>query len=80
VVAAEHRFAALLDAALAGQLAEQHQRLVGDPVLREVEEEPGPVGDEALAARLQKEGKESFNKSWEELSKTISDKRGVTAG
>jgi transaldolase len=34
----------------------------------------------ALAARLQKEGKESFNKSWEELLKTISSKRGVTAG
>jgi transaldolase len=35
---------------------------------------------EALAARLQQEGKESFNKSWEELRKTIADKRGVTAG
>jgi transaldolase len=35
---------------------------------------------EALAARLQKEGKESFNKSWEELMETISSKRGVTAG
>src|ERR1700761_8216355 len=35
---------------------------------------------EALAERLQKEGKESFNKSWEELLKTISQKRGVTAG
>jgi transaldolase len=34
----------------------------------------------ALAARLQTEGKESFNKSWEELLKTISSKRGVTAG
>jgi transaldolase len=34
----------------------------------------------ALAARLQKEGKESFNKSWEELLKTISTTRGVTAG
>jgi transaldolase len=34
----------------------------------------------ALAARLQTEGKESFNKSWEELMKTISSKRGVTAG
>ena len=50
VLAAEHRFAALFDAALAGQLAEQHQRLVGDPVLREVEEEPGAVGDQPLAA------------------------------
>jgi transaldolase len=35
---------------------------------------------EALAARLQKEGKESFNKAWEELLKTISSKRGVAAG
>jgi transaldolase len=34
----------------------------------------------ALAARLQKEGKESFNRSWEELLKTIGTKRGVTAG
>jgi len=34
----------------------------------------------ALAQRLQDEGKESFNKSWEELLKTIGDKRGVTAG
>jgi hypothetical protein len=50
VLAAEHRFAALFDAALAGQLAEQHHRLVGDLVLREVEEEPGGVGDEPLAA------------------------------
>jgi len=30
----------------------------------------------ALAARLQKEGKESFNKSWEELLKSIADQRG----
>lgn len=34
----------------------------------------------ALAARLQDEGKESFDKAWGELLKTISDKRGVTAG
>lgn len=33
----------------------------------------------ALAQRLQDEGKDSFNKSWEELLKTISTKRGVTA-
>ena len=44
VLAAEHRFAALGDAALAGQLAEQQHGLVGDPVLREVEEEPGGRG------------------------------------
>lgn len=34
----------------------------------------------ALAQRLQDEGKESFDKSWEELLKTIADKRGVKAG
>ena len=34
----------------------------------------------ALAARLQEEGKQSFNKSWEELLKTIGEKRGVKAG
>ncbi len=33
----------------------------------------------ALAQRLQDEGKESFNKSWGELLKTIGSKRGVTA-
>ena len=50
VLAGEHRFAALGDAALAGQLAEQQQRLVGDPVLGEVEVEAGALGDQALAA------------------------------
>jgi transaldolase len=34
----------------------------------------------ALAARLQEEGKASFNKSWEDLLKSISSQRGVTAG
>jgi transaldolase len=34
----------------------------------------------ALAQRLQDEGKESFDKSWRELLKTIGEKRGVTAG
>ncbi|HEX4731291.1 MAG TPA: transaldolase [Solirubrobacterales bacterium] len=34
----------------------------------------------ALAQRLQDEGKDSFDKAWKELLKTISDKRGVTAG
>jgi transaldolase len=33
----------------------------------------------ALAQRLQDEGKESFDKAWEELLKTISSKRGVAA-
>src|SRR5262249_15313454 len=34
----------------------------------------------ALAARLQEEGKQSFNKSWEELLGSISSQRGVAAG
>ena len=34
----------------------------------------------ALAARLQEEGKESFNKSWEEMLETIGSKSGVVAG
>jgi transaldolase len=34
----------------------------------------------ALAARLQVEGKESFNKSWEELLRSIESQRRVTAG
>jgi transaldolase len=33
----------------------------------------------ALAQRLQDEGKESFDKAWKELLKTIADKRGVAA-
>jgi transaldolase len=33
----------------------------------------------ALAARLQEEGKQSFNKSWEDLLGSIADQRGVTA-
>src|SRR3954453_11344068 len=34
----------------------------------------------ALATRLQVEGKESFNKAWDELLKTIESKSGVTTG
>ncbi len=34
----------------------------------------------ALAARLQEEGKASFNKSWEDLLSSIEAQRGVTAG
>ena len=34
----------------------------------------------ALAARLQEEGKQSFNKSWEELLGSIASQRGVAAG
>ena len=50
VLAAEHRVPALGDAALVGELREQLQRLVGDPVLRVVEEEAGALGDQPLAA------------------------------
>jgi len=34
----------------------------------------------ALAARLQEEGKEAFNKSWTEMLETIGSKSGVAAG
>ena len=34
----------------------------------------------ALATRLQKEGKESFNKAWNEMLETIEAKSGVKAG
>ena len=51
VLAGEHRIAPFLDAALGGEVAEQQQRLVVDPVLGEVEVEAGAVGDEALAPR-----------------------------
>jgi hypothetical protein len=50
VLAPEHRVPALGDAALVGELAEQLQRLVGDPVLRVVEEESSALGGQALAA------------------------------
>ena len=48
-----------------------------EQLLKEFEAAGIDVG--ALAARLQKEGKESFNKSWEELLKSISDQRGASA-
>jgi transaldolase len=35
---------------------------------------------DALAERLQEEGKEAFNKSWEDLLSSISSQRGVTTG
>ena len=50
VLAAEHRVASLGHAALVGELAEQPQRLVGDPVLGVVEEEAGALGDQPGAA------------------------------
>jgi transaldolase len=48
-----------------------------EQVLKEFE--GAGIDVEALAARLQVEGKESFNKSWEELLKSISSQRGVAA-
>jgi transaldolase len=47
-------------------------------VLKEFEDAGIDVA--ALATRLQEEGKQSFNKSWEELLKSISSQRGVAAG
>jgi transaldolase len=49
-----------------------------EQVLKEFEQAGIDVG--ALAARLQEEGKTSFNKSWDELLKSISSQRGVAAG
>jgi transaldolase len=49
-----------------------------EQVLKEFEDAGIDVA--ALATRLQEEGKGSFNKSWEELLKSISSQRGVTAG
>jgi transaldolase len=49
-----------------------------EQVLKEFE--GAGVDVDALATRLQVEGKESFNKSWEELLGSIASQRGVTAG
>ncbi len=49
-----------------------------EAVLKELEE--AGIDVDALAARLQEEGKASFNKSWEDLLESISSQRGVTAG
>jgi transaldolase len=49
-----------------------------EQVLAEFGEAGIDVG--ALAERLQEEGKEAFNKSWEDLLSSISSQRGVTAG
>jgi hypothetical protein len=50
VLASEHRVAARGDAALVRELPEQGQGLVGDPVLRVVENEAGALSRQALAA------------------------------
>ena len=49
-VAAEHRVDVLAQAGLLGELEQQPQRLVVDPVLREVEVQADRVGAEALGA------------------------------
>ncbi|HEY6145142.1 MAG TPA: transaldolase family protein, partial [Solirubrobacterales bacterium] len=49
-----------------------------EQVLAEFEENGIDVA--ALATRLQVEGKESFNKAWEELLKAIEEQSGVKAG
>jgi transaldolase len=48
-----------------------------EQVLKEFEEAGIDVA--ALAARLQEEGKQSFNKSWEDMLGTIGSKRGALA-
>ena len=47
----EHLLAALGHPALQGEAAQQHHRLVGDPVLGEVEVKAGALGDQPLTAR-----------------------------
>ncbi len=49
-LAGEHRLDPVAQARLLGQLDEQPDRLVGDPVLRVVEEEADRLGGQALAA------------------------------
>ena len=49
-----------------------------EQVLKEFED--AGIGVAALAARLQDEGKESFDKAWGELLKSIESQRGVAAG
>jgi transaldolase len=49
-----------------------------EQVIEEFEQAGIDVG--ALAARLQDEGKDSFDKSWGELLKSIESQRGVAAG
>ncbi|HEY4780037.1 MAG TPA: transaldolase [Solirubrobacterales bacterium] len=49
-----------------------------EQVLKEFE--GAGIDVDALATRLQVEGKQSFNKSWEELLSSIASQRGVTAG
>ena len=50
LVAAEHGVAMALEIALASEVDEQAHRLVGDPVLRVVEVQPGRLGGHPLTA------------------------------
>lgn len=63
-----------------GQVSDLMPRDGGGSELLLKEFEEAGIDVAALAARLQKEGKESFNKSWEELLKSIASQRGVAAG
>ena len=50
VLAGEHRVDPLAQAGRRGEVAQQRERLVGHPVLRVVERDPGRLGNEALAS------------------------------
>jgi transaldolase len=63
-----------------GQIGELFPADGGNAELVLKEFEDAGIDVAALATRLQVEGKESFNKSWEELLKSISSQRGVAAG
>jgi len=77
-VAVDQHRAGAAHAVLAAQVGAGEPELVPQKIC----ERGAHVGQTAaaLAERLQGEGKDSFDKSWGELLKTIADKRGVTAG
>ena len=50
VLPGEHRIAPLGNAGFRGELHEEPKRLVGDTILREVEEQPGRLARQALGA------------------------------
>ena len=50
LLATKHGFDARFQARLLGQLQEQPERLVRDPVFRVIEEDPGRLGSQSLAA------------------------------
>ena len=53
--------------------------LLADGDVPAADEERSDRGDVRVESRLQDEGKEAFNKSWEELLKSIESQSGVTA-